>query len=432
MPTAASPIDYHQLFRALPDNFLLIGPDADATILDNTDSHVAASLKPREQAVGKPFFEAYPATDAESARIIRESHEHVRRHLAPHTMPLIRYDLAHTAGQGGLQELYWEATHFPVLDAEGRLAYILQRTHDVTERHHAELRAAEAQRALNETQNRMRFVLDSLPILVWTARPDGMRDYFNPRWLEFTGRPPEAGLGDGWREEIHPDDCTKLDQAWQQASATGQAYQVEYRLRRHDGQYRWLLMRALPRHDEHGQLTMWIGAGTDIHDQKLLVQELLEANEQQAALSDQAYLAQAEAQRQRETLYNLFMEAPALISIARGPEHRHEFVNTLYQQLFPGRELLGRTVAEVVPEAESQGFIALLDHVYQTGEPYYGSEVVFRITDPETGHSREQFFNITYQPLRETGRIVGISHFAYNVTELVLARQALENPGFDA
>ena len=177
---------------------------------------------------------------------------------------------------------------------------------------------------------------------------------------------------------------------------------------------------------------MWVGAGTDIHDQKMLVSELLEANEQQAALSDQAYLAEAEAQRQRETLYNLFMEAPALISIARGPEHRHEFVNPLYQQLFPNRELMGRTVAEVIPEAESQGFIALLDHVYQTGEPFYGTEVVFVATDPVSGESQEQFFNVTYQPLREKGQIVGISHFSYNVTELVRARQALENPGSNA
>ncbi|MFD2785585.1 PAS domain-containing protein [Hymenobacter rubripertinctus] len=433
MPSAAFPVDYHQLFRSLPDNFLLIAPDAEATIVDNTDSHVAASMKPRAEAVGKPFFEAYPAADEESARIVRESHAHVRRHREPHTMPLIRYDLARPAGQGGgLEEMYWEATHFPVLNEAGQLAFILQRTRNVTERHQAALRAAEAQQALNETQNRMRFLLESLPILVWTARPDGVRDYFNPRWLEFTGRPVEQSLNKGWQQAVHPDDRERVVGRWEEAIAAGQPFQIEYRLRRHDGHYRWLLMRGLPRHDERGQLTMWVGAGTDIHDQKLLVQELLEANEQQAALSDQAYQAQAEAQRQRETLYNLFMEAPAIISIARGPEYRHEFVNPLYQQLFPGRELLGRTVKEVIPEAESQGFIALLDHVYQTGEPFHGTEVPFVATDPVSGASEERFFNVTYQPLREKGRIVGISHFSYDVTELVNARRALEHPGSDA
>ncbi len=89
-------------------------------------------------------------------------------------------------------------------------------------------------------------------------------------------------------------------------------------------------------------------------------------------------------------------------------------------------------MAEVIPEAGSQGFIALLDHVYQSGEPFYGTEVVFVSTDPVSGESLEEFFNVTYQPMREKGQIVGISHFAYNVTELVRARQALENPGSDA
>ena len=433
MPAAEFPVDYHQLFRSLPDNFLLIAPNADATIVDNTDSHVAVSLKTRDEAVGKPFFEAYPAADEESAQVIRESHEHVRRYREPHTMPLIRYDLERPAEQGGgLEEMYWEATHFPVLDAAGQLSFILQRTRNVTERHQAALRAAEAQRALDESQDRMRFVLESLPILVWTATPDGIRDYFNQRWLQFTGRSAEESMHSGWRQDIHPDDREQVERIWSEAVAQGTTYQVEYRLRRHDGQYRWLLMRGLPRRNDEGKITMWVGGGADIHDQKQLVQELLEANEQQAALSDQAYAAQRQAQRERETLYNLFMEAPALISIGRGPEHRHEFVNPLYQQLFPGRELLGRTVAEVIPEAEGQRFIDLLDHVYQSGEPFYGNEIPFQSIDPVSGETTERFFNTTYQPLRENGQIVGISHFSFDVTELVQARRALENPGSDA
>ena len=191
-------------------------------------------------------------------------------------------------------------------------------------------------------------------------------------------------------------------------------------------------MRGLPRRNDAGQITMWVGGGADIHDQKQLVQELLEANEQQAALSDQAYAAQRQAQRERETLHNLFMEAPAVISIARGPQHRHEFVNPRYAALFPGRELLGHTVAEVIPEADGQGFIALLDHVYQTGEPFHGTEISFRFVDPISGKTTERFFNTTYQPLRENGQIVGISHFSFDVTELVQARRTLENPGSDA
>ncbi|UYZ63522.1 PAS domain-containing protein [Hymenobacter weizhouensis] len=427
MPDSAFPVDYQRLFRSLPENFLLIAPDEAATIVDNTDSHVAVSLKSREEAVGKPFFEAYPATDEASAAVIRESHEHVRRHREAHTMPLIRYDLERPADQGGgLEELYWQATHYPVLSPTGQLEFILQRTQNVTAQVLAEREAARIAQELAEAQQRNTFILETLPVMVWTNRADGTPDFYNRRWEDFTGRSAAEGIE--WQSSpglVHPDDEAHLLQAWQQGVASGQEYQLEFRLRRHDGQYRWVLARNTPRLDAAGQVTMWVGCGTDIHDQKTMVQELLEANEQQAALSDQAYEASQEARRQREILYNLFMQAPAVISIGRGPEHRHEFVNPLYEQVFAGRELLGRTAAEVIPEAESQGFIALLDHVYQTGEPFVGREVGFTIVDPVTGQGTERFFNVTYLPVRENGQIVGISHFSYDVTELVEARRAL-------
>jgi len=290
MPAAAFPVDYQEVFRALPENFLLIAPNPEATILDNTDSHVAVSLKSREEAVGRPFFDAYPASDESGAAQIRESHEHVRRHLAPHTMPLIRYDLARPEEQGGgLEEFYWQATHYPIVNAQGELQYILQRTQNVTEQLRAARAAAEAQQKLADEQERTRFILENLPVLIWTATPDGQRDYFNPRWLQFTGHEMSAQTGEQWVACLHPDDRERVRTQWQQSVAAGTPYQVEYRLLRHDGQYRWILSRAHPRRDAKGQINLWVGGATDIHDQKMMVQEILEANEQQAAISEQAY-----------------------------------------------------------------------------------------------------------------------------------------------
>ena len=128
-----------------------------------------------------------------------------------------------------------------------------------------------------------------------------------------------------------------------------------------------LFRSATPRRDADGHVTMWIGGATDIHEQRQMVQEVLEANEQQAALSEQAYQQYQQAENQRETYHNLFMDAPAMIAITRGPEHRYEFVNPAYQQLFPHRQLVGRTVAEAVPEIKEQGFIDILDKVRQVG-----------------------------------------------------------------
>jgi PAS domain S-box-containing protein len=427
MAASALPIDYQRLFHALPDNFLLMLPDA--TIVDNTDGHVAASLKPREQVLGKTLFDAYPATDQNQDDEIFNSHEYVRQHRAPHQMPVIRYDLELPAEQGGgFEEMYWQATHYPVLSESGELQYILQRTQNITEQYRAAQAAAAAQKALAEEQERTRFMLNNLPVFIWTAQPDGARDYFNPRWLAFTGRLMEEETGDQWLQDLHPDDQARVSESWNTSVTTGANYQVEYRLRRHDGQYRWILVRAAPRRNPHGDITMWVGGATDIHEQRQMVQELLEANEQQGLLSEQAYELYQKAEGQRETYYNLFMQAPAMICILRGPAHVYEFVNPVYQQIFPGRQLQGLGVAEALPELIEQGIIGLLDKVYQTGETFYGSELLLKLARRADGKGELQdgYFNFVYQQFREHGHPAGIMVFAYDVTELVVARHALE------
>ncbi|GAA4384728.1 PAS domain-containing protein [Hymenobacter koreensis] len=430
MADYVNPVDYQKLFRALPDNFLLIAPNAEATIVDNTDAHVAVSLKSREEVVGKPFFEAYPSADKNESEVIRTSHEYVRQHLAPHTMPLIRYDLEMPAAQGGgFEEMYWQATHYPVLDEAGQLQYILQRTRNVTEQYRADQQRLAIQQELTESQERMRFVLESLPVLIWTAQPNGERDYFNPRWLQFTGRTMEQSLGQRWTEDIHPDDRARVLQTWQACIASGTTYQVEYRLRRHDGQYRWLLVRGIPRLHPDGHVSMWVGGATDIHDTKRMVQELLEANEAQAAVTEQAYQAYLLVESQRETLHTLLMDAPAMICILRGPEHRFDLVNPRYQSLFPHRQLEGRTVAEALPEVVGQGFIEVLDKVYNTGETFFGNEMELRLERDASGELRPTYFNFTYQQFREGNAVAGILVFAFDVTDLVKARKALGGLG---
>ena len=424
MPDSALPVDYQRLFRALPENFLLIAPDADATILDNTDSHVAVSLKSREEAVGKPFFEAFPASDASDAAIIRESHDYVRQHLAPHTMPLIRYDLVGADGQ--LEEIYWQATHYPVLDAQGQLQYLVQRTQNVTEQLRAARAAAEAQARLAEEQSRTLFILESLPVFIWTTTPTGEADYFNPRWLTFTGRTLAEELGEQWSADLHPDDQARVQTTWQHCIATGEPFQAEYRLRRADGEYRWLLARAAPRRADDGTVTMWVGGATDIHDQKLMVQELLETNEQQAALSEQAYQNYHLAQQQRHSLYGLLMQAPACIGITRGPEHRFEFVNEGLANLVTHTELVGRTTNEAFPELRGQGILEALDQVYTTGESYHGRERLIQLAPGDgSGQLRDAYFNCLYQRFDEGGQAAGITIYAYEVTELVETRRKL-------
>lgn len=424
MADSPTSLDYQALFRHLPGSYLLLAPDG--TVLDNSDQHVAVSLRPRAQAVGRNIFDAYPSAP-ESQRELAASHEQVRRTLRPDTMPLLRYDLERPAELGGgTEERYWQLTHYPLLNEQGELQYILQIPHDVTEQHRAAQAATQARQALNEAQDRTQFIMESLPVLVWTNRPDGTPDYYNNRWLEFTGKTQAQMQAIDWAEITHPDDRPGLLQGWAQALAEGTPFQYEYRLRRHDGQFRWLLIRNSPRRDANGRITMWVGAASDIHEQRQLVQELLQANEQQAALADQAYATYQRAESQRETYQNLFAQAPALICILRGPEHRYEFVNPLYQQVFPHRQLVGRTVAEALPELVPQGVIGLLDHVYQTGETFRAQELPLQLERDAGQELRDSYFNFTYQQFQEQDQPAGIMVFAYEVTDLVRARQALE------
>jgi PAS domain S-box-containing protein len=424
----ASP-DYQRLFRLLPHNYLLLAPDG--TIVDNSDRHVGVSMLLREQAVGRNIFVAYPSAP-ESQRELHESHEYVRTHRQPHTMPVTRYDLLRPEAEGGgFEPRYWQITHYPILDEQGELLYILQHPEDITVNYLAEQQRQAAEQALSEAQQQALFTLEALPLMVWTAQPDGSINYLNQRWLEFTGHSPSQDAGLGWRDSIHPEDLPRVSGGWEQAIANSSVYEAEFRMRRHDGQYRWVLARTVPQQQADGSVRMWVGCGMDMHAQKQLVQELTEANEQQMLLSDQAYQAAKLAQQQRETFYGLFMQAPAMVVFMRSPQHVFEFVNPPYQQLKPQEPMVGRTVLEVFPESAEQGFIAMLDQVYQTGEPYHGREVPMQYDRFGSGSPTETYFDFTYQPTYENGQINGISCFAIDVTERVHMRQQLaqlQNP----
>jgi len=123
-------------------------------------------------------------------------------------------------------------------------------------------------RALNESHNRFRVLADAMPQMVWSALPDGYHDYYNARWYEFTGMPEGSTDGVEWNGMFHPDDQSRAWERWSHSLETGDPYQIEYRLRRADGDYRWTLGRALPLRDDSGAVVRWFGTCTDIHEQK--------------------------------------------------------------------------------------------------------------------------------------------------------------------
>lgn len=122
---------------------------------------------------------------------------------------------------------------------------------------------------LRETETSYHYLTDSMPQIIWTARPDGYLDYCNRHGLEYTGMTPEQTKGWGWQPALHPDDVEHCLRSWATAVETGEAYQIEFRFRRaSDGTYRWHLGRAVPMRDESGAVIKWFGTCTDIDDHK--------------------------------------------------------------------------------------------------------------------------------------------------------------------
>ena len=131
-----------------------------------------------------------------------------------------------------------------------------------------------AERALRDSEERMRMLSNHVPVFVWACRADGWCYSLNDRWYEYSGFTPEQALGVGWLNAIHPEDRELAVSNWDQAVARGDGYEMELRCRRHDGEYRWFIAKALPVKDASGLITDWIGTSLDIHDRKSWEQSL--------------------------------------------------------------------------------------------------------------------------------------------------------------
>ena len=122
--------------------------------------------------------------------------------------------------------------------------------------------------ALRESDARFQTLADALPHMVWSTLPDGYHDYYNARWYDFTGVPAGSTDGEGWNDMFHPDDQERAWERWRECLASGEPYEIEYRLRHRSGEYRWTLGRAMPMRGNDGQIIRWIGTCTDIHSAK--------------------------------------------------------------------------------------------------------------------------------------------------------------------
>jgi PAS domain S-box-containing protein len=178
---------------------------------------------------------------------------------------------------------------------------------DIFNLRHAEAAHLELQRQnerLQRTERELREVIETIPVMAWSTAADGAAEFFNQRWLQYTGLSTAQARDVGWMTALHPNDLNALLDYWQKLLASGQAGEFEARLRRFDGEYRWFLFRATPSLDDDGKVVKWYGTNTDIEERKRAEQDLRRS---------EAYLAEAQKLTQtgscaidgtsRETIY---------------------------------------------------------------------------------------------------------------------------------
>ena len=287
---------------------------------------------------------------------------------------------------------------YTVYDNEGRAIRTIGSIIDITQSKHTE-------KALRESDARFRHLLEILPHMAWTASPQGKVLFFNQNWYSYTGMQP--GQTEGWISVIHPEDSAMAITCWYEAVATGNPFELEYRIRNHyDGTYRWFLERGVPMHDSNGNVILWMGTYTDVEDQK--------QGQENFNLKDQR-------------LENMLRLSPVHLCVFHGPDHICQYITPGVYKIFGNRNYVGRPARELWPELESLGFFELLEEVYQKGNTVRISEFKTQI-DEETGTKRKDaYFNLKYQPLLDgNNQIEGILVSAIEVTNLVKARQRAE------
>ncbi len=299
---------FRSLFESAPGLYLVLNADT-LEIVGVSEAYLRATMTSREEIVGRPVFEVFPDDPNDPAatgeRELRASLNRVRQQRRADAMAVQRYPIRRPREKGGgFEERYWSPINTPLVDPSGRVAFIIHRVEDVTEyvrmkqqegawtdrralSSRAEQMEAEivmrsrelkqAEDAVRQSEERLRFMAESMPQKIFTAKADGGFDYLNQEWMKFTGLAFEEIRDGGWSRLVHPDDVEETTGRWKHSVASGEYLELEHRFRRKDGVYRWHLSRAHAMRGENGEVTMWIGSNTDIDEQKRAEEQLEKA-----------------------------------------------------------------------------------------------------------------------------------------------------------
>ncbi|MFC3199709.1 PAS domain S-box protein [Parapedobacter deserti] len=338
----------------------------------------------------------------------------------------------------------------------------------------------------NAIDEQLKITADAAPVLMWGASADKRRYVFNASWFHFTGRSLEQEQGDGWMDGVHADDLERCVAIFSAAFDAQDAFKIEYRLRRHDGVYRWVLENGAPRYLADGTFAGYVGSCTDIHDlvkstyaatlsasmappttqvdegledlaarnqeleakvrtrtealaesEQLLYamnEELTAANEELAATNEELIATNEELRTANEDLAesefktrSIIANAPFPIAVYSGREMRIVEANQAIINVWgKGDDIIGKRYAEVLPELSGQNVYEKLDAVFTTGMPFHTRNQ--RVDLDIAGVRKTFYFNYSFTPLKDrSGKVYGVMNTAADVTDVVLAKQQVEH-----
>ena len=289
----------------------------------------------------------------------------------------------------------------------GTETFAISAIRDATSRVRAE-ELKRSERILRESEERFRLVADTAPVLIWMSGTDKLCTYFNKPWLDFTGRSLEQERGNGWAEGVHPEDFQRCLDTYAQASDRRGKFRMEYRLRRHDGEYRWILDVGVPRFNQDGSFAGYIGIGVDVTERRRAEEAVRESEDKLRLLLDST----------AEAIYGIDLE------------HRCTFCNPACLRILGYDridQVLGKNMHDLLHHSRADGTLFSVEEcrvhrVTQTGEGVHAEdEVLWRANGTS--------FPVEYwsYPQRRGQQVVGAVVAFLDITERKLAEAALAN-----
>ncbi|MGC4101971.1 PAS domain S-box protein [Ferruginibacter sp.] len=338
--------------------------------------------------IGRPILEVFPELRQQKyEELLNEVFSTGKIHRE-------KESIAYVQGDDDLKKFYLDFEYAPLFEKDNTVSGIIITVNDVTEK-------VEARIIVEESELRFRNVANSAPVFIWTADTNKMRNFFNTAWLKFTGRTLEQEKGNGWSEGVHPDDFERCINYYMESFDKRQEFYFEYRLRRHDGEYRWVSAKAVPRFTATGVFEGYIGACMDIHERVVYQEKLKEDEERLNIIIKASELGTWELNLKEKTL-NYSDRYLEILGYAERVDLTHE---ELLSHLHPGD-------MHIRDKAFKDAF--------STGVLYYESRLIWKDGSIHWIEGKGKvFYNENNEPIRLVGTLRDITDEKNHQQELI-------------